>query len=217
MPSDLCIRKDIEEELEFEPAVDAAGIGVSVKDGVATLTGHVTSYAEKVAAEHVASRIKGVRAIAGDIDVRLPFDVQHDDDEIARRAANILAWGVSLPATDIVQVKVEKGWVTLSGEVDRQHQKLAAEEQIRRLAGVTGLSNLIMVRPHISVGNVQERIAQAYRRNAELEPSGIHISVDGGRVTLSGKVKAVHERLTAENAAWAVPGVTMVIDNLLVM
>jgi osmotically-inducible protein OsmY len=217
MPSDLCLRKDIEEELEFEPAVDAAGIGVAVKDGVATLTGHVTSYAEKVAAEHVARRVKGIRAVAVEIDVRLPFDVQHDDDEIARRAANILSWSVILPAADLVQVQVEKGWVTLSGEVEWQHQKLAAEDQIRRLAGVVGLTNLITVKPHVSAGNVQEKIAQAYRRNAELEPSGIHITVDGGRVTLSGKVKASHERLTAENAAWAVPGVTMVVDNLLVI
>ncbi len=217
MPTDLCLRKDIEEELEFEPAVDASAIGVAVKDGVAMLTGHVASYAEKVAAEHVASRVKGVRAVAVEIEVRLPFDIQHDDDEIARRAANILAWSVILPPTDSVQVTVEKGWVTLVGEVDWQHQKLAAEEQIRRLAGVVGLSNLITVRPHVSAGNVEERIAQAYRRNAELEPSGINISVDGGKVTLSGRVKAQRERQTAERAAWAVPGVTMVVDNLLVL
>lgn len=215
MANDLGLRKDIEAELEFEPTVDAANIGVAVKDGVATLTGHVTSFAQKLAAERAAGRVKGVRAVAEEIEVRLPFDVKHDDTEIGKRAANVLAWSVYLPA-NAAHVKVEKGWVVLTGEVDWQYQKVAAESAVRKLSGVVGVSNLIKVRSHVMPEDIHERIAQAYRRNAELESSSIRISVDGGKVTLSGKVKAWNERRIAENAAWAIPSVTEVIDNLVV-
>ena len=215
MANDSALRADIEAELEFEPSVDAANIGVAVKDGVATLTGYVTSYAQKLAAERAAGHVKSLRAVAEEIEVRLPFEVKQDDAEIGKRAANVLAWTVYLPA-NAVHVKVEKGWVTLTGEVDWQYQKAAAESAIRKLSGVVGVSDLIKIRPHVTPGDVRERISQAYRRNAELESSGITISVDGGKVTLSGKVKAWNERRTAENAAWAIPSVTEVIDNLVV-
>lgn len=215
MANDSALRADIEAELEFEPIVDSANIGVAVKDGVATLTGYVTSYAQKVAAERAAGRVKGVRAVAEEIEVRLPFEVKHDDAEIGRRAANVLGWTVYLPA-NAVHVKVEKGWVTLTGDVDWQYQKQAAESAVRKLSGVIGVSDLIKIRPHVTPGDVRERITEAYRRNADLESTGIKIAVDGGKVTLSGKVKAWNERRTAENAAWAIPSVTEVIDNLLV-
>ena len=215
MSNDLALRADIEAELEFEPSLTAAGIGVAVKDGVATLTGHVPSFFEKLAAERATGRVKGIRAIAEELEVRLPFSVKHDDGEIARRALAILEWG-TFPSVKADHVKVEKGWVTLTGEVDWQYQKQSAVDAIRRLAGVVGVSNLIAIRPHVTEGNVQDSISKAYRRNAELESAGIKVSVDGGRVSLSGKVHNWRVRRTAENAAWAIPSVTQVVDNLIV-
>lgn len=213
--SDLTIRSDIEAELEFEPSLTAAGIGVAVENGVATLTGNVPSYAEKLVAERAASRVRGVRAIVEELIVHLAFDKKHDDKEIADRAANVLAWSVYFPVNTI-HVKVEKGWITLTGEIDWQYQKVAAESAVRKLDGVTGVINLITIHAHVSTFDVRERITQAYRRNAELDSSGIKISVDGGTVTLSGEVRAWGERVTAEAAAWGVPSVTKVVDNLIV-
>jgi osmotically-inducible protein OsmY len=213
--SDITLRADIEAELDFEPSLTAAGIGVTVKNGITTLTGHVPSYFEKIAAERAASRVKGVRALVEELEVRLAFDNRHDDEEIAARAANVLAWSVSLPA-DAIHLKVENGWITLTGEISWQYQKMAAASAVRRLDGVKRVINLITVRPQVSVGDVREQIAQAYRRNADFDASGIEISVDGSTVTLSGEVRAWGERLTAENAAWAIPSVTAVVDNLLV-
>jgi osmotically-inducible protein OsmY len=215
MASDSALRDDIEAELEFEPSLDASGIGVAVNGGVATLTGHVPSYAAKVAAERAAGRVKGVRAVAEEIEVRLPSDLRHDDEEIAKRAANIITWSVYLPA-NAVHVKVEKGWVTLTGETEWQYQKQSAESGIRNLSGVIGVSNLIKVKPHVTAGDVRDRIAQAYRRNAELDSSGVKIAVAGNKVTLSGRVSTWRERWAAENAAWAVPGVTEVTDDLFI-
>lgn len=215
MTSDSTLRADIEAELEFEPSLNAASIGVAVKDGVATLTGHVASYAEKIAAERAVSRVKGVRAIAEEIEVRLPFEVKKDDGEIARRVANELNWSASLPA-DAVRSKVENGWVTLNGEVDWQYQKEEAAAGLRRLSGIVGVTNLIKIRPHPTAADVSEQISRAYRRNAQIDASGIKVVVSGGRVTLSGRVKAWHERREAEKAAWAISGVTEVVDNLFV-
>lgn len=215
MSTDLALRADIEAELEFEPSLTAAGIGVAVKDGVATLTGHVPSFFEKLAAERATGRVNGIRAIAEELEVRLPFSVRHDDEEIARRVLTILEWG-TFPAVKADHVKVEKAWVTLTGEVDWQYQKQSATAAIRRLAGVTGVSNLITIRAHVTPGDVQDRIAKAYKRNAELESAGIRVSVEGGKVSLSGKVRAWDDRRAAENAAWAIPGVTQVVDNLVV-
>ena len=215
MANDLALRSDIEAELEFEPSLTAAGIGVAVKDGVATLTGHVPSYFEKMAAERAAGRVKGVRAIAEELDVKLPFDVKHDDEEIARRASNILEWGAFLPVK-ADHVTVEKGWVTLAGEVDWQFQRESAVNAVRRLAGVTGVTNLITVRARVASGDVKDHIAKAFKRNAELETAGIKIAVDGGKVSLSGKVKTWSDRRMAENAAWAISSVTQVVDDLVV-
>ncbi len=215
MTSDAALRSDIEEELDFEPSLDASGIGVSVKEGVATLSGHVSTYAQKVAAERAVARVKGIRAVAEEITVRLSLLVRHDDDEIALRAANLLAWTLHVPE-DTVHVKIEKGWVTLTGDVDWQYQKHSAELAVRRLGGVMGVSNSINIRPHATVKDVRAHITEAFRRNAELESSGITVSVEGGKITLSGRVKALHERRTAENAAWGISSVTEVVDNLIV-
>ena len=215
MINDLKLRDDIQAELEFEPAMTASDIGVVVKDGVVTLSGHVPSYTQKLIAEHAAGRVKGVRAIVEKLEVKLPFDVKHDDEEIARRASNILEWS-SFASVKGDQVKVEKGWVTLSGDVDWQFQREAAGNAVRLLAGVTGVTNLITIRSRVSEGDVKDHIAKAFKRNAELESAGIKVAVEGGKVSLSGKINVWASRRAAENAAWALPSVTQVVDDLVV-
>ena len=142
---DKALRQRIIDELDWEPPVDAAGIGVAVNNGVVTLTGHVPSYAQLVAAEAAVKRVKGVQAIAQEIEVRFTGASPHSDEDIASRAALLLKWNAELP-TDAIQVKVAKGWITLSGEVEWQYQRQAAEDNVRSLVGVTGVSNLISVR-----------------------------------------------------------------------
>ena len=191
-------------ELDFEPSLDASGVGGAVLDGVATLTGHVSSYTEKLIAEHAARRVRGVRAIAVEIDVRLPAGAKTNDDEIAARAASILAW--QMPAVDTLKASVEKGWITLRGEVKYYYQRDDAER--------AGVSNAIGVRPGITSRDIRERITKAFERNAGLESSAIDVKVEGGAVTLTGNVRAWYERQVAERAAWAAPGVTHVHDHL---
>jgi osmotically-inducible protein OsmY len=207
------LREDIEAELEFEPSLDATHVGVTEKNGICTLTGHVDSYFEKWAAERAASRVKGVRAVAEQIEVHLPFSSRHGSDEIALRAANVISWNAMLP-DDVVKVKVENGWVTLTGEVDWQYQKRAAEDGIRGLGGVAGITNMITIGHHVAASDVRERIASAYKRSAEFDASNITIAVNGGMVTLSGHVKAWNERQSAETAVWNIAGVTEVVDHL---
>jgi osmotically-inducible protein OsmY len=213
--SDATLRQSILDELEFDPAVNATNIGVAVENGVVSLTGHVGSYAEKIAAEHIAQRVKEVRGIAQEIEVRYPSDKKDKDDEVAQRAAKIIDWDSTVPPGR-VKVKVEKGWVTLTGDVEWQFQRMAAEAAVRKLSGVIGVTNLITVRPpHVDAINVKQRIEDALKRNAELEAGGIRVAVTGGTVTLEGKVRAWHERGVAEQAAWAAPGVVSVEDHLI--
>lgn len=211
--SDITLRQDILDELEFEPSLDAANIGVAVANGVVTMTGHVSNYAEKVAAERVAQRVKGVRAIAQEIEVRYPSSMKTADDQIADRALNIIAWDTSIPE-DNVKIKVQKGWVTLSGQVEWHFQSNAAESAVRKLSGVVGVTNLINVKPRVDALNVKNAIEGALKRSADIEASGIRIGVSGGKVVLEGKVHAWYERGVAERAAWAAPGVSSVEDRL---
>ena len=213
MDRDLNIRDDVLEELEFEPRVEAENIGVAVSDGVVTLSGHVPNYAQKLAAESAAKRVKGVRAVAIDIEVRLPFDGKHDDDEIAKRAANVLTWSVEAPKEG-VKVSVENGWVTLKGQVTWAYQRGEAERSVRQLAGVRGVSNLIAIQPRLKSTDIQSQLKRAFHRSAELEAGRINVGVEGGRVTLTGKVSNWSDRRVAETAAWSVPGVTEVVDRL---
>jgi osmotically-inducible protein OsmY len=215
MLSDLELQQNVVDELEWEPAVNAAHIGVTANKGVVTLTGFVASYAEKLAAERAARRVKGVKAIAEEIEVRLPSDTKHADDEIAARAVNILKWQVGFPAERIA-VKVEKGIVTLSGEVEWQFQKSDAEAAVHKLSGVVGIANQIRLAAAVHAGEVREKIQKALQRNAELEGHGISVQTDGGKVVLRGKVRAWYERNLAEQAAWSAPGVTAVEDHLTV-
>lgn len=212
--SDTSLRQDIIDELDFEPSVRAAHVGVAVDSGVVTLSGHVGSYAEKLAAERAVKRVKGVRAIAQEIEVRYPNDLKTADDEIAKRAVNILRWSAVVPQ-DSVQVKVQDGWVTLSGLVEWQFQRTAAEAEIRRLSGVAGVINAITIKVRVHSADVKRTIEDALMRSAEVEAQGIRVSLLGdGKVALDGKVHDWQERDAVSRAAWSAPGVVSVDDRL---
>lgn len=211
--SDLKIRRDILDELEFDPSIDAATIGVSVENGVVTLSGHVKSYAEKTAAEAVARRVKGVRAIAEEIDVRWPEQKRHADDEIAARALDIISWDTALPG-GAIDVKVQHGWVTLSGEVRWHFQRMAAENAVKKLGGVVGVTNALTIRQLVGTSDIKDRIERALQRNAEIEADRIRVRVSDTKVVLEGDVHAWNERQAAEQAAWSVPGVAIVENHL---
>jgi osmotically-inducible protein OsmY len=212
--SDAALRQDIIDELDFEPSVKAAHIGVAADSGVVTLSGHVCSYAEKLAAEQAAKRVKGVRAIAQEIEVRYPNDLKTADDEIAKRAVNIMRWSAVVPK-DSVQVKVQDGWVTLSGQLDWQFQRTAAETEIRRLSGVAGVINSITIKSHVQSADVKRKIEDALKRSAEVEAQSIRVSLLGnGKVALDGEVHDWQERDAVSLAAWSAPGVVSVEDRL---
>jgi osmotically-inducible protein OsmY len=211
--SDKTLKLAVEDELTWEPSIDAEHIGVTAEDGVVTLTGHVGSYTEKIIAERAAKRVKGVRAIAQEIEIRFPNDKKTSDDQIAKRALDIIAWDSTIPK-DKVQIKVQGGFVTLSGEVDWHYQRTDAEYAVRKLEGIKGLSNEIKVKPRVQASDVKQRIENALKRNAEWEAGSIKVSVLNGRVTLDGKVKALYERDLAERTAWSAPGVISVEDHI---
>lgn len=210
---DKQIRQNIMDELDFDPSIDAAHVGVAVENGIATLTGHVGSYTERVAAEKAAQKVRGVRGVVEEIKVRFGGETPPRDEDLARRAVQMLDWSVTVPR-NAVQVKVQDGWVTLSGTVHWQYQKEEAYRAIRRLAGVAGIVNTVEVTPEASVLDVRAKIMAALKRNAELEADAIKVTVEDGRVVLEGRVNACHERRLAENAAWSTPGVRAVEDHL---
>lgn len=210
---DIALRQNILDELEFEPKVDAADIGVVARDGIVTLTGHVGTYAEKDAAEKAVRRVKGVRAIAQEMDVRILGPRRTDDDDIARRAVKMVDWNISIPK-QMVQIRVCRGVVTLTGKVEWQYQKNAAAAAVRDLAGIVGVSNLIDVVPSISADDIKRRIENALERDAELEAQAIQVDVSGGKVILKGNVRTLSERRAAERAAWSAPGVNALDDQL---
>ncbi len=210
---DKSLRQEIIDELDFDPSVTSAHIGVAVEEGVVTLTGHVSSYAEKIAAERAVQRVKGVRAIAEEIEIRFAGDKKTGDDQIAKRSLDILSWDTTIPK-DRISVKVQDGWVTLTGDVDWNFQKTDAERAVRRLTGVIGISNAINVKPRVAAEDVKGRIEKALKRRAELDANSIRVRTEGGRVVLEGKVKAWYERDLAERTAWAAPGVTAVDDRI---
>jgi osmotically-inducible protein OsmY len=213
MSGDIQLQKSVLDELAWEPTVEAAHIGVTAKDGVVTLTGHVGNYVEKVAAERAARRVKGVRAIVQEIEVKLPSSDKRSDEDIAASALSVLRWHAGLPA-DQIQLKLEDGNVTLSGEVSWQYQKDQAESDIRKIQGVRSIANRITVKPAVQPFEVKRKIEEALKRNAELEASDISISASGSSITLSGHVNTWHQREIAEQAAWSAPGVTAVTDQL---
>ncbi len=210
---DQQLQADVIEELAWEPQVDAAHIGVTAKDGVVTLMGHVASFGEKYAAELAARRVRGVRAIAQEIEVRLPQSKKHGDDEIAARALAILQWTGRAPRNRI-QIKVEDGYVALTGAVDWNYEKAEIERAIRKLSGVTGIRNAIVVEPRIDGRDVRERVCRALERNAVLEAAAISVAAVGSTVVLTGEVHGRAAREPAERAAWSAPGVTKVEDHI---
>lgn len=212
---DTLLRKNILAELEWEPSLNAAGIGVAIEDGVVTLSGHVKTYAEKLKAEQVVKRVRGVRAIAEELEVRPVHTHTHADDEIAKRALNMLNWDVMVPAESL-QVKVQQGWLTLSGAVDWQYQRTAAEDDVRKLSGVLGVTNLVNIKPHPQGDDIKERIEDALKRNALVEARNITVNVKNGNVTLEGRVHGLHEREVLETAVWAAPGVRSIDDRVTV-
>ncbi|MER2268279.1 BON domain-containing protein [Methylobacterium oxalidis] len=214
--TDKDLRRDVLDELDFDPSLDAGDIGVAVSDGVVTLTGHVGSFAEKVEAERAVRRVKGVRAIAQEIQVRYPEAKKIEDDQIAARALAIIDWSVHLPK-EAIQVKVAKGWITLTGAVPWQYQVAGAEAAVRRLSGVVGVTNLIEVKPQVRPTAVKDKILEAFKRSALFEADAIKVNVEGDKVILEGAVTAWTERAAAERAAWSVPGVRSVEDRIVAL
>jgi osmotically-inducible protein OsmY len=215
MKTDLQLHKDVVDELRWDPRVNEAEIGVAAKGGVVTLTGSIETYAQKYAAELAVERVTGVRALADELHVRPNGALVRDDTDIAHAAVNALAWDIEVPAEKI-KVMVESGWVMLKGEVNWNYQKAAAERAVRYLAGVKGISNGIEVKPTVSAVEVKSKIEAALKRNAELDAKQIKVETTDGKVTLEGKVRSWAERVDAEHAAWAAPGVKEVDDRLVV-
>ena len=208
----------VQEELEWEPSVDASQIGVAAtQPGIVTLTGTVATYAEKVSAERAAKRLSGVRAVANDIEVQPIGSMKRTDTDIAQAVLRALDWDIAVPHEKI-KARVDDGWVTLEGEVVLQFQRAAAENAVRRLNGVRGVTNQIrlQVRPSAQPAEVKNRIEAALRRSAEIDARGIQVDAKDSMITLRGKVRTWAERDEAERAAWGAPGVLTVKDELTV-
>lgn len=210
---DRLLRQNVIDELEYEPSIDPAHIGVTAAGGVVTLSGHVADYAQKLAAERATWRVRGVRAIAEEIEIRFPGETRHSDEDIAQRALSVLTWNVLVPH-DLLQVKVQDGWVTLTGETPWNYQREAAVEDVRKLAGVVGVSNNITLKPLVQAGDVKQRITDALKRHAEVEASHVQVHVRDGSVDIEGAVDNWDERQAVVRAAWSAPGVLRVTEHL---
>ncbi|WP_428001108.1 BON domain-containing protein [Acidovorax sp.] len=213
MKTDSQLQQDVSAELQWEPSICAAHIGVEVKDGVVILAGQVDSYAEKWNAERAAQRVSGVHAIATELKVHLPGGSQRTDAQIAGSAQHILGLSSSFPA-DAVNVTVEAGWVTLTGTVDWQYQRRAAAAAVRHLLGVTGVSDKIDLKPSLTARSVQSDIEAALMRSSISNAKNITVRLHGAEVTLTGTVQSWADRAIATNSAWGTPGVSSVVDTM---
>lgn len=215
MKTDLQLKQDVISELEWEPSVNAAHIGVSVSDGVVTLTGHVPSFAEKYAAEKGAKRVYGIKAVANELDVKLPNSSKRTDGDVAASCVKALKDNYAVP-DEKIKVLVDSGWVTLEGEVEWQYQKDAAFSAIHYLTGVSGVSNSIRIKPRVTPADVKTKIEQALKRSAEADARRISVHAEGSKVILHGSVSSWTEKDEAGFAAWAAPGVAEVENDLIV-
>lgn len=211
--TDRDIQEHVQNALDFDPQIDVADVGVTVDKGVVTLRGDIKSYAEKVAAERLALQIYGVKAVANDLVVRLGRTFVRTDTDIAQAAVNALKWNIEVPA-DKVHVAVSDGWISLTGAVDWNYQRTEAERVLHGLAGVHGIRNNILVKPRVSVPDVEKKIEAAFKRSAEVDSHRVHVAAVDGKVILSGKVRSWAEREEARHAAWAAPGVREVDDRM---
>jgi len=208
---DEAIRADLLHEAEWDPQITSKDIGGSVKDGVVTLYGFVSSYMEKDAAERAAKRVRGVRAVANDLQIKPEFT--RTDPEIARDVVQDMTNHIFLPA-DKITVTVRNGWVTLEGTVDWQYQKRTAEDTAKKIRGVLGITNNIVLKPRVSTTDVKTKIEEALKRSAVVDAGRIKIAADGTKVTLSGTVQSWAEKEEAEDAAWSAPGITDVSNQI---
>ena len=215
MSSDTHIRDDVQRELYFNPKLNAAAIGVAVQDGVVTLTGTVRAYAQKLEAVHAAARVVNVRAVVSELVVHLPVPCERTDAELARAAANVLAWN-SLVPQDRVRMWVQTGWIMLEGTVDWQYQKDAAASAVSALQGVRGVENLVVVDPALNAEDTKQQLEAALRRSAAVEDRNILVEVNHDQVVLHGEVRTIAERDEAERIAWSAPGISDVANHLLV-
>ena len=213
MSHDSKLQQAVLAELEWEPSVNPAHIGVTADAGVVTLTGHVADYMQKHAAEAATARVKGVKAVVEELEVKLPFDVRRGDEEIAAAAVDRLGWDVSIPR-DAVKIKVEHGWITLSGEVDWWFQGQAAEQAVKRMMGVVGVSNATTIKPTVDTATLSDDITHAMHRSWFFDPKTVQVTAERGQVRLTGTVHTQHDRQLAAATAWAAHGATGV-QNLI--
>ncbi len=211
--SDAELKSDVLAELEYEPGVKVTDIGVLVKDGAVTVNGYATSYGEKWDAVRAVKRVAGVNAIADDIEVKLPSSLKRTDGDIAGAAARQIEWSTTIPA-GTVRATVREGWITLEGEVEWWYQRSSAEDAVRYLAGVKGVTNLVTIKPKVAAAGVENAITSAFERSALLDAKKIQVETSGNTVTLRGKVRNHAEREEAERAAWNAPGVYSVDNRL---
>jgi len=216
MKTDNQLQQDVIAELKWEPAINASNIGVVVNDGIVTLVGHVEKYSEKLDVEHAAQRVAGVKGLAIEIDVRLPGSSHRNDVDIARAAENVLSWSSNVPDNSI-KVMVEKGWITLTGQVRWDFERRGAAAAVRHLMGVNGVSDQIEIKEKISAVLLKADIEAALKRRAQNDAQAISVTVHGTDVTLSGTVHSWGERDLASHAAWSAPGVWNVVDNITVV
>lgn len=213
MRTDAQIKNDVLDELAWQPNIDETEIGVTVENGVVTLSGTVNSFSKKLAAEKAVKAVRGVRAVAEDIEVKYGLEYRKTDKEIAKAAADALKWNNSVPE-DKISIKVDNGWIYLSGEVQWSYEKEAAKTAVQHLIGVRGVSNAITLKQSVEPGDIKERIRKALERSAQIEADNIKVTVDGHKVKLRGQVHSLTEKEEARKAAFFAPGVYDVENDL---